>query len=81
MKRFSLLTLLLVVGLLSLAIALFIRFPGPMILCFSFMPLVVVLRNVTPGKTPSKEIQLIVVVALAAIPPYLAAGPFVAGGA
>ena len=80
MNQFSLFGLLLLTAFVSACIAYFLRFPGPAILLLSFVPLVLVFRRAKPGGGTASELKLIAMIAIASIPPYLAAGPVVAAG-
>ena len=75
MNKFGLSTLLCTISIIAVFLGLTVRFPGPMILLASFAPLCLFVRYVRPGKGAGAEIRIIAMLALTAVPPYLAAGP------
>lgn len=77
MNQFGLSTLLCTIAIVAVLMGLTMRFPGPMILLASFVPLFLVFRYARLGKGPGAELKLIALLAFTVIPPYIAAGPVI----
>jgi len=73
--KYQISTLLIVTALASLAMGLFIQFPGTTAVALACVPICLVFRFYRPKRGAGSELRLMAVLALSALPLYLTIGP------